>query len=144
MDKGIIHPNASISKLIFGSLLFMSLGIVLELYLLGHFEGILQAIPILCICTSIFLVVTLWFKTSRLLIKLFQIFLTISALSGLYGVFLHLQANYEFESEINSRDGFWQHFTDSFFGALPVLAPGSMILFALIGYVYLLMIKQKQ
>ena len=52
MENGIIHPNASLSKLIFSSFLFISLGILLELYLLEHFEDTLQLTPILCISGS--------------------------------------------------------------------------------------------
>ena len=65
-----------------------------------------------------------------------------SALSEFYGTFLHLKANYEFESEINSKTNLWQLLIDSFFGALSELALGNMILFSLIGYTHLLMIKK--
>jgi hypothetical protein len=75
---------------------------------------------------------------------LFKVILGCTALSGIYGTFLHLRANYEFELEMkpNARD--WDLFIESLSGALPTLAPGSMIVLALIGYSYILLLKQKQ
>ncbi len=144
MDKGIIHLNSRLTKLIFSALLFMSVGIALELYLLDHYEDALQLIPILCISCSLLVVVMLWFSRSHLLLLIFKCLLVLSVGSGLYGTFLHLKANYEFESEMNSKADFSELLVESFSGALPALAPGSMILFALIGYAYLIIIKQKQ
>ncbi|MDX1314396.1 MAG: hypothetical protein R3356_02740, partial [Eudoraea sp.] len=37
----------------------------------------------------------------------------------------------------------WDLFVESLSGALPALAPGSMIVLALIGYSYLILLKQK-
>lgn len=117
----------------------------MELYLLGHYEDIQQLIPILCIGVSLILVVVLFFRRTDLTIGLFKIVLAISALSGVYGAFLHLRANFEFEQEMKPTAGNWDLILDSLSGALPALAPGSMIALALIGYIYLLiLIKQKQ
>tara|TARA_B100000767_G_scaffold269985_1_gene292810 strand:+ start:1707 stop:1856 length:150 start_codon:yes stop_codon:yes gene_type:complete len=38
---------------------------------------------------------------------------------------------------------FWELFSESLSGALPTLAPMSMIVLALIGYSYLILIKQQ-
>lgn len=60
-----------------------------------------------------------------------------TAFSGLLGVYFHMKANFEFESELRPKLSFTQHLLDSFSGALPALAPGSMVVFALIGYTYI-------
>jgi hypothetical protein len=75
---------------------------------------------------------------------IFQILLGLTALSGVYGVFLHLRANYEFEQEMKPTAEPWDVFVESLAGALPSLAPASMIVLALIGYSYLLLLKREQ
>ena len=131
-------------QVIIAALLFMMIGTVLELYLLDHYEDALQLIPILCIGTSLLLMIILLVRKSNVVIRLFQIVLSITALSGLYGTFLHLRANFEFEQEMKPTAENWDVFVESLSGALPSLAPASMIVLALIGYAYLILIKQQQ
>ena len=76
--------------------------------------------------------------------NVFKLLLVITALSGIYGVFLHLRANYEFELEMKPTANNWDLFFESLSGALPALAPFSMVVLALIGYSYLILINQKQ
>ena len=122
----------------------MAIGTTLELYLLDHYEDALQIIPIACLLVSILVFVFIQFKPVKGGFRLFKVSLMLSALSGLYGTFLHLKANYEFEAEMKPKADAWSVFADSLSGALPTLAPGSMILFALIGYSYLILINQKK
>ncbi|MEO1715042.1 MAG: hypothetical protein AAFU60_17060, partial [Bacteroidota bacterium] len=68
--------------------------------------------------------------------------LLLTALSGVYGAYLHLQANYEFEQEMRPSAENWDLLVESLSGALPALAPASMIVLALIGYSYSMLIKQ--
>lgn len=138
------HKQAHILKVISSAFLFMIFGTITELFLLEHYEGALQLIPLICIGVSLLLVVLIYFNHSSQLIKLFKIFLWITALSGFYGSFLHLKANIEFEMEMKPTATVWDVFIDSFSGALPTLAPGSMIVLALLGYSYLLLINQKK
>ncbi|NNE33174.1 MAG: hypothetical protein HKN40_12480 [Winogradskyella sp.] len=77
-------------------------------------------------------------------ITVFKSILVITALSGFYGVYLHLVANFEFEKEIKPTASNWDLFLESLSGALPTLAPFSMVVLALIGYSYLITINQKQ
>lgn len=143
MDKEMNSPAVKLPKLLLATLMFMSLGTVLELYLIDHFEDILQLIPIVCI--SISLVIVLLYKVKQLkwLESVFRVMLILCALSGLFGAYLHLKANYEFEMEMKSTASTWTLLVESLSGALPALAPGSMILFALIGYAYLIILKRK-
>jgi len=83
-------------------------------------------------------------KASEFLKKLFTIILCLTSLSGVYGTFLHLNANYEFEQEMRPTETTWNLFVESLSGALPVLAPCSMIVLALLGYSYLLLLKHKK
>lgn len=134
----------SVKQLIVVALLFMMVGTITELFLLHHYEGLSQLIPIFCIGTSLIFMVILLFRKNLLLMKAFSLLMGISALSGLYGTFLHLKANFEFEQEMKPTATFWDLLLESLSGALPALAPASMIVFALIGITYITLLKQNQ
>ena len=136
------NKSLAVSRLIIGTLLFMMVGTVLELYLLGHYESTLQWIPMACIGLSLFLSILLIFKRTNTIIQVFKALMIASALSGLLGTYLHLKANFEFEKEMKPTADNIDVLVESLSGALPSLAPGSMIVLALIGYSYLTIIKQ--
>lgn len=141
-NKRSISNLFSATQLLVVALLFMMMGMVTELFLLHHYEGWLQLIPILCVGTSLALMIVLQFRKNELLMKAFSWLMGVSALSGLYGTFLHLEANYEFEQEMKPTATFLDLFIESLSGALPALAPASMIVFALIGITYITLLKQ--
>ena len=141
--QNIKSGRFSLKQIILVALLFMMVGTSMELYLLDHYEGSLQLIPIICIDASLLVMLLLFIRRSRFLMRIFKLLMGISALSGIYGVFLHLRANYEFEQEMKPTAEAWDLFVESLSGALPSLAPASMIVLALIGYSYILLLKQK-
>ena len=143
-EKKTNTESYSLNRVIIVAFLFMMIGTALELYLLGHYEDTLQLIPILCIATSILMVVILFYRRTNVTLGMFKLVMGLTALSGVYGAFLHLRANYEFEQEMKPGAKGWDLFLESLSGALPTLAPGSMIVLALIGYSYLILLKQKQ
>lgn len=136
--------HLDLKKIILVGFLLMMLGTVSELYLLNHYEDTLQFIPILSIGLLLLLVLVLFFYRSKFLQMVFKILLVLTALSGIYGSLLHLQANYEFELEMTPTLSGWDLFLESLSGALPALAPLSMVVLALIGYSYLILINHKQ
>lgn len=121
----------------------MTCGILMELYLLGHYEDTQQLIPIFCVATAILLVMVLFFKQTRLILGILKSVLGLTAVSGIYGTYLHLVANYEFEQEMTPGASPWELLVESLTGALPALAPASMIVLALIGYSYILLLKPR-
>ncbi|MEX0288044.1 MAG: hypothetical protein AB3N14_02955 [Flavobacteriaceae bacterium] len=133
-----------LKRIITVAFLFMMIGTAMELYLLEHYEDTLQLIPLLCIGSAMLVMFMLFFKRTGFTEGLFKLLLMITALSGIYGTFLHLRANYEFELEMKPGSEGWDLFLESLSGALPTLAPGSMIVLALLGYSYLILLKQKQ
>ncbi|WP_339624386.1 hypothetical protein [uncultured Winogradskyella sp.] len=134
----------SLKKVIVFALILMIVGTVLELVLLSHYETFLQLIPILCIGLIMINTVILVFKRTHVIKTLFKVLLVITGLSGIYGAFLHLQANYEFALELNPTANNWNLFLESLTGAFPALAPLSIIVLALIAYSYLILINKKQ
>ena len=133
----------TIKLIISVAFVFMMVGTAVELYLLEHYEDVKQLIPLLLIGISGLLLLLLLFIRTKILTLIFKWILGLTALSGVYGTFLHLRANYEFEQEMKPTAGGWDLFIESLSGALPALAPGSMIVLALLGYTYLLLIQQQ-
>lgn len=139
------HNNVRIplNGVIISAMLFILFGTAMELYLLGHYEDFYQLIPLVCIGSALLVFVILFFKRAIWVMRLFKIIIVLTALSGIYGIGLHLQANYEFEQELKPTASVWNLLAESLSGALPTLAPGSMIVLALIGYSYTILLKQK-
>ena len=132
-----------IRQVIIVALLFMLIGTGLELYLLDHYEDTLQLIPLVLLGLALLQTIILFFQPRPILLRLFRGTLLLSALSGVYGAYLHLQANYEFEQEMRPSAENWDLLVESLSGALPALAPASMIVLALLGYSYSMLIKQR-
>lgn len=125
------------------SLLFLVSGILIELYLLGHYEDRSQLIPVLITGASLILVIVVSFRKTVFTLGLFKAALILAGLSGVYGTYLHLQANFEFEQDMTPTAGTLELLTKSLSGALPALAPGSMIVLAMIGYLYILILQNQ-
>lgn len=142
-DRSITR-QAAVQRAVVLALLFMMLGTAMELYLLDHYEDVEQLIPLLCIGVSLPMILLLFFGQSRVTRRIFKLVMALTALSGVYGTYLHLAANFEFEQEMRPAAENWDLFTESLSGALPALAPASMIVLALIGYSYYLLITHQQ
>lgn len=138
----LISVPFRIRQILLFALLFMMLGTTLELYLLDHYEDWQQLIPLGCIAASSLGLLGYWLRRTLLVQRLFMGALIATAISGVVGVYLHLSANLEFEQEMKPTAAFGDVFWESLSGALPTLAPASMIVLAFIGYSYLLLIKQ--
>ena len=135
-------PFASIQGLVSLTILMVLIGTGLELYLIDHYEDELQLIPLIIIALGLLSFIAHLWSGSEKLIKPFQFILVICALSGLLGTYFHLRANFEFEQEMRSSLATSELFWESLSGALPALAPMSMIVFTLLGFTYLLIIKK--
>ncbi|MEM7549507.1 MAG: hypothetical protein AAF363_07530 [Bacteroidota bacterium] len=116
---------------------FMALGTLAELFLLEHYEDSWQLIPIVLIALSIVFFLVLQWSPSTIITKVFKGLMIACGMSGVLGSWLHLKANMEFEAELHPSYSFLTLITNSFSGAFPALAPGSMIVFGLIGYLYI-------
>lgn len=125
------------SQYIHGIILIMISGLLLELIFIGHYENFWQNLPLTLLFVSFISI--LFLKKIKWIYVLNSIFLAV-IIVGFLGVFLHLKNNYEFEMELNARLSSWQLFTRSLTGALPVLAPGSLVPLGLLG---LLLVKIK-
>ena len=142
-SKKVNSETYRLKKVLVLALLFMMIGSLLELYLLDHYEDSWQLIPILSVGTTLVTLLILFFKKTTKVVNLFKAVLILTALSGVYGVFLHLQSNFEFEQDMKPTATNLELITDSLSGALPTLAPMSLVVLACIGYSYLILIQQQ-
>lgn len=114
------------------------LGTGMELLLMGHTEGLSQLIPLLLIGISL---LTLgWYAIGRSAwsLRVFQLIMLSSALSGVAGSLLHYRGNVEFEIERTPGLTGFDLFKEAMRGATPALAPGTMILLGALGLLYTL------
>ena len=142
-SKKVNSETYRLKKVLVLALLFMMIGSLLELYLLDHYEDSWQLIPILSVGTTLVTLLILFFKKTTKVVNLFKAVLILTALSGVYGVYLHLQSNFEFEQDMKPTATNFELITDSLSGALPTLAPMSLVVLACIGYSYLILIQQQ-
>ena len=104
-----------------------------ELLLLGHFDSMLQMIPLVLLALG--MAATAWHAmapgpaTVRALRSAMGLFIV----AGIVGVGLHFRGNVEFELELSPTMGGLELLRKTITGATPVLAPGSMVLLGLIG-----------
>lgn len=116
--------------------LVASLGMLAELLLLAHTEGVLQLIPVVLL--GIGLAAAGWVGVSRSRTSVLTLRWTgvVQLLAGVTGLWLHYRSNVEFELEMapDARGAglVWAALT----GAIPALAPGAMVQLGLLGIVY--------
>lgn len=123
-----------LSRLLLAIWVFGLLGVAAELVLLEHYEDVKQVVPfaVIVLCA----VVGAWmaFRPGAGAERAFRLMLGLLALSGVLGVVFHYWGNLEFERErdatLSGLPLIWEVLT----GATPALAPGTMVLFAFIGY----------
>lgn len=116
---------------------FGLLGVAAELVLLEHYEDFRQLIPFVVIAIGLVAAGWLLARPGRAASRAFGSVVALLALSGLIGLILHYRGNVEFERERDPALGGVSLIWESLTGATPALAPGTMILFAFIGYAVL-------
>ncbi len=137
MSETVQHKptDAGLRKLLLAAYAFGALGVGVELILMEHTEGIWQQIPVILIGLSIPLFFWQWISQKRIAVRIFQIMMVGFALSGLLGMWLHFDGKAEFKLEIYPELSGWALFWECMHGHSmpPVLAPGAMVLVALVG-----------
>lgn len=139
------YSRKKVRFLLMITFILMGLGSISELYLLEHFEDTWQVAPILLIGVSLLFLLFIQGQVPHVFILLFKGLMFACMVSGLLGVWFHLKANMDFEAELHPTSSGGAYLWESLSGALPTLAPGSMIVFGLIGLLYsFLIIKQSK
>ena len=109
-------------------------GTMAELFFLDHTEDLWQLVPVVLL--GLGLVAFGWnhFHNNLKTRKIFGGVMVLFFLSGILGMWLHYKSNTEFELEMYPYLQGFSLFWESMKGAIPSLAPGAMVMLALIGY----------
>ena len=117
-------------------LVFGEFGAGTELFFLGHTEDFWQLVPIVLLGLGVVTGVWVLVRAQRVPLRVHQVLMVLFVLAGPIGLFQHYSANAEFELEMYpTMDGLelvWESLT----GAMPALAPGTMVLLGLLGLVH--------
>jgi hypothetical protein len=123
--------------ILLGILLFGVIGISAELLLLSHTEDANQWIPLVLNDLTVVMSGVVFFRPTSASIRLFQMVMLLMIVSGGVGMYLHLQANTEFQLEMDPTLRGWALLKKSIVAkAPPALAPGVMMQLGLIGLAY--------
>ena len=123
-------------KMLLAVFLLGTLGTGIELVLLEHYAELAQLVPVGMILIGL-VVLAMWLLSGvRAILRVFQICMLLFVLAGAVGIFLHYDSNVEFELEMNPSAAGWSLIWASLTGAMPALAPGTMIQLGLVGLLY--------
>lgn len=124
-------------RILLGILLLGVIGISAELLLLSHTEDATQWIPLVLNDLTVVMSAVVFFRPTGPNIRLFQMVMLLMIISGAVGMYLHLQANMEFQLEMDATLAGWALLKKSIVAkAPPALAPGAMTQLGLIGLAY--------
>lgn len=123
----------SLRRILMAILLFGLVGITFELFLIGHTEGAWEWVPIALLIAGLPVTALAWIRPSRRSVRLLQLTMLLFLASGLVGLYLHYHGNVEFELEMTPSLGGLSLIWEALSGATPTLAPGTMLLLALLG-----------
>lgn len=124
---------ARIRKLLLATLAAGLVGTLTELLLLGHFESVLQWIPLALLGIGIVAVAGHATRPSALTVRALQVAMALFVAAGALGVGLHYDGNVEFELEITPAMAGLELIRKALTGATPVMAPGAMAMLGLVG-----------
>lgn len=122
-----------IRRLLFWTLAGGVVGMGLELLLLGHFESVPQAIPIVLLAGGVASVAWHAAAPGRATVRTLRLTMALFIASGAIGVGLHYRGNVEFELEMYPALSGVELVGKTLTGATPIFAPGSMVFLGLIG-----------
>lgn len=132
----------ALRQLMLGVLVLGLLGAGTELLLIGHDEDAWQLIPLVVLAAALVVsLATSWIIQTRSTaatgtLRLFRLVMVLLILSGGTGSLLHYRANMEFKREMDpSLSGVALFLSVIQAKAPPTLAPGTLVLFGLLGLV---------
>ena len=124
-------------RILLAIFLFGSVGITIELLLLGHVEGFLQLVPLVIAALSVAAILFAATRPSAWSVQILRLVMASLILSGVAGMGLHFKANTEFQLESDPSLTGWALVRKAIVAkAPPALAPGAMMQLGLIGLAY--------
>lgn len=123
----------SLRRFVLATLVFGICGVLAELFLLAHYEDWRQWIPLVLLAAGLPPAALTLLRPGRLSVRILRLLSMSWVPIGILGVYFHLDSNLEFEREMNAAAGGPSLVWEALTGALPALAPGTMILLGLLG-----------
>ena len=105
-----------------------------ELVLLGHVEDSRQWIPLALVGLGLVLVGIHAAFPRAWGVRALRALMVAYVVSGAVGIYFHIRSNVEFELEMYPSMRGWELVRESLTGALPALAPGTMVYLGLLGW----------
>ena len=122
---------------VLGLLVLGLVGTVTELILLGHYEQPLQLVPVVLIAIALAVVVWHVMRHDTASLRALQVVMALFVLAGFAGVAAHFHGSVEFQLDLNPEMSTWELVEKVLRAkAPPVLAPGMMLQFGLLGLAY--------
>ena len=131
MDEPLVVTR--IRRLLLLTLAFGTVGMGLELLLLGHFESASQVVPLVLLGASVLVLAWHVAAPGRGSVRALQATMMSFIISGGIGIGLHYDGNVEFELEMYPAMRGLELIGNTLTGATPVFAPGTMALLGLVG-----------
>lgn len=105
---------------------------VVELWLTGHFEGVIQMIPFALCGLGFVVVLAAVFSPRRAAIRILRFSMGFLAAGSLFGIYQHVSNNIAFQREIYPNTPAGELLWAAVAGANPLLAPGILALAAML------------
>lgn len=129
----------SLSLLRRGLLVLLAIGaggLISELVLLEHYEDKPQYIPFGLLTLTVIATAWHWLDGQKRSLRAFQAVMMLLIIAGPVGIFFHIRGNYEMEREFDPSLLGFDLWLTVFRGEAPVLAPGTLVQFGLLGLLY--------
>lgn len=124
---------AALRRILLAVVLVGIAGLGAELFLLEHYDGVWQWVPIVALGIGLALGVAVGVRPGRGVLLAFRAVMVAFLVAGVVGVYMHLAGNAEFERESDPAIRGAALLWESLRGATPSLAPGALAQLGLVG-----------
>ncbi len=132
-----------IRKMVLALFCLSSLGLLMELYLLDHYEDYWQLLPIILLMLA-FLVGLFEILLPNVLRMIWlKIICAVMVASSVLGMGLHFKGNRAFELEMYPDLSGWELFEKTITGATPALSPAALFVLGALGWIYTLLLSHE-
>ena len=107
-------------------------GALVELWLVGHTEDVIQLVPFVLSVVGIVVCLLVFFWPSPGTIQVMRIWMAVVVLGTLLGIYFHIEGNVEFEREVDPQATTSKLILQGLGGGNPLLAPGILAVAALL------------
>ncbi len=106
---------------------------VIELIFVGHWNETIQFLPFALCAIGLGALAVSWFRPSGASLRALRWSMTVVGVCSFIGFYEHMANNFSFWQEIQPNTTTWELIVATFNGGIPVLAPGILLLGAVIG-----------